>query len=127
MHPDPEIDLNGSGLLIAREPLDWKGRDSQPRRLQVNAFGFGGSNYVVQVEQAMDEADTILVSPGRGPGLDRETEGGSSTLQCVFFFRTEIDGRNCRMAVVSQSEEEALNVIERSASLPKPESLHPRR
>ena len=65
VHPDPEIDLEGSGLFIAPEPLDWKCRAGRPRRLQVNAFGFGGSNYVVQVEQAMDEADTILVSPGR--------------------------------------------------------------
>ena len=117
MHPDPEIGLEGSGLLIAPEPLDWKGRAGQPRRLQVNAFGFGGSNYVVQVEQAMDEADTILVSPGREPGLDREKGGGSPALQGVSFFRTEMDGRNCRMAVVAQSEEEALTVIERSASL----------
>ena len=122
-HPDPEIDLEGSGLLIAPEPLDWKCRNGQPRRFQVNAFGFGGSNYVVQVEQAMDEVDTVLVSPerengfGREPGLDREKGGGSSTLQGVSFFRTEIDGRNCRMAVVAQSEEEALTVIERSASL----------
>jgi len=44
-----------------------EGQDSQPRRLQVNAFGFGGSNYVVQVEQAMDEVDTILVSPAENP------------------------------------------------------------
>ena len=117
MHPDPEIDLEGSGLLIAPEPLDWKGRAGQPRRLQVNAFGFGGSNYVVQVEQAMDEVDTILVSPGREPGLYREKGDGSPSLQGVSFFRTEIDGRNCRMAVVAQSEEEALTVIERSASL----------
>jgi len=77
-HPDPEIDLEGSGLLIAPEPLDWKGRAGEPRRLEVNAFGFGGSNYVVQVEQAMDEVDTILVSPGREPGLDRERGGGPS-------------------------------------------------
>jgi len=117
MHPDPEIDLEGSGLLIAPEPINWKGRDSQPRRFQVNAFGFGGSNYVVQVEQAMDEVDTILVSPGREPGFDGEKVGGSPTLQGVFFFRTEIDSRKCRMAVVAQSGEEALTVIERSASL----------
>ena len=117
LHPDPEIGLDGSGLLIAPEPLDWKGRGSQPSRLQVNAFGFGGSNFVVQVEQAMGEVDTILVSPGREPGLDREKVGGSPTLQGVSFFRTEMDGRNCRMAVVAQSEEEALTVIERSASL----------
>jgi malonyl CoA-acyl carrier protein transacylase len=117
VHPDPEIDLEGSGLLIAREPLDWKVRDSRPRRLQVNAFGFGGSNYVVQVEQAMDEADTILVSAGREPALDREKGGGSPSLQGVSFFRTEMDGRTCRMAVVAQSEEEALTVIESSVSL----------
>jgi malonyl CoA-acyl carrier protein transacylase len=117
MHPDPEIDLDGSGLLIAPEPLDWKGRDGQPRRLQVNAFGFGGSNYVVQVEQAMDEVDTILVSPGREPGFNSDKGEGSPTLQGISFFRTEMDGRNCRMAVVAQSEEEALTVIERSASV----------
>jgi malonyl CoA-acyl carrier protein transacylase len=116
MHPDPEIDLEGSGLLITPEPIDWKGRDNQPRRLQVNAFGFGGSNYVVQVEQAMDEVGTILVSPGGEPDRDREKRGGSPTLRGLSFFRTEIDGRNCRMAVVAQSEEEALTVIERSAS-----------
>jgi malonyl CoA-acyl carrier protein transacylase len=63
MNPDPEIDLEGSGLLVAPEPLDWKRRADRPRRFQVNAFGFGGSNYVVQLEEAMNEADTILVSP----------------------------------------------------------------
>ncbi|MDZ7695706.1 MAG: SDR family oxidoreductase [Deltaproteobacteria bacterium] len=141
MHPDPEIDVEGSDLLIAPEPMDWKDRDSRPRRLQVDAFGFGGSNYVVQVEQAMDEWDTILVSPGREPSLDREKGGGSSDfgfrisdlkegrnssgeargglpeLQGLSFFRTEMDGGKCRMAVVAQSEEEALTVINNTASL----------
>jgi acyl transferase domain-containing protein len=116
-HPDPEIGLNGSGLLVAPEPLDWKGRNNQPRRFQVNAFGFGGSNYVVQVEQALDDVDTVLVSPGRGRGLAGEKGGGTPALQGVSFFRTEMGGRTFRMAVVSRSEEEALNVIERSASL----------
>jgi malonyl CoA-acyl carrier protein transacylase len=126
MHPDPEIDLEGSGLLISPEPLDWKCSAGEPRRLQVNAFGFGGSNYVVQVEQAMDEADTILVSPGREPGLDREKGGGSPTLEGVSFIRTEMDGRKCRMAIVAKSEEEALTVIERSASLAEPGIVSPR-
>ncbi len=125
-HPDPEIDLEGSGLLIAPEPLDWKGRDSEPRRFQVNAFGFGGSNYVVQVEQAMDEVDTILVSPGREPGLAGEKGGGTPTPQGVSFFRTEVGGHNYRMAVVAQSEEEALTVIERSASLAEAGTVSPK-
>ena len=117
MHPDPEIDLEGSGLLITPEPLDWKGRDGKPRRFQVNAFGFGGSNFVVQVEQAMDEVDTILVSTGREPGFNSDKGEGSPTLQGISFFRTEMDGCNCRMAVVAQSEEKALTVIEKSAYL----------
>ena len=62
-HPDPEINLEKSGLIISPEPLDWKSRTGEPRRFEVNAFGFGGSNYVVQVEQAMDEVDTVMVSP----------------------------------------------------------------
>jgi malonyl CoA-acyl carrier protein transacylase len=115
MHPDPEIDLKGSALLIAQEPLEWTSRNGRPRRLQVNAFGFGGSNYVVQVEQSMDEADTILVLPAGEPGLDREKGAVTPTLQGLSFFRTQTDGRKCRMAVVAQSEKEALTVIERSA------------
>jgi 3-oxoacyl-(acyl-carrier-protein) synthase len=126
VHPDPEIGLEGSGLFINPEPLDWKGRDRQPRRLQVNAFGFGGSNYVVQVEQAMDEADTILVSTGREPGFNSDKGGGSPTLQGISFFRTEINGRNCRMAIVAESEEEALTVIERSASIAEVEITSPK-
>ncbi|MFO7600153.1 MAG: type I polyketide synthase, partial [Candidatus Desulfacyla sp.] len=114
-HPDPEIDLKGSALLIAPEPMDWKSRNGRPRRLQVNAFGFGGSNYVVQVEQSMDEAGTILASTAGEPGLDREKGAGPRTPQGLSFFRTETDGLACRMAVVAQSQEEALTVIERSA------------
>ena len=111
LHPDPEIDLERSGLIIAPEPLHWECRNGRPRRLQVNAFGFGGSNYVVQVEQAMDAADTILVAPSQEKGL------GSPALQGVSFFKTEMDGHNWRMAVVAESEAEALTLIERSAPL----------
>jgi malonyl CoA-acyl carrier protein transacylase len=116
-HPDPEIDVEGSGLLIAKEPLDWKRRAGQARRLQVDAFGFGGSNYVVQVEQNMDEVDTILVSPGIESALNREQWGGAPELQGVFFFRTEIDDRYYRMSVIAQTEWDALVLIERSASI----------
>ena len=115
-HPDPEMGLEGSGLLVATEPFDWKGVAGEPRRLQVNAFGFGGSNYVVQVEQARDEADTVLVSPGRAPGLAVGEGGAPATLQGVSFFRTDLEGRNCRMAVVAESRAEALRVIEGSTA-----------
>jgi len=125
-HPDPEIDLDGPGLFIAREPFDWNGEARRPRRVQVNAFGFGGSNYVVHVEQALDEADTILVAPEKEPRLARERLVGSTAVQGVTFFRTMIGGRNYRMAVLAQSDKEALAVIERSASLAEGGSVSPK-
>jgi 3-oxoacyl-(acyl-carrier-protein) synthase/NAD(P)H-dependent flavin oxidoreductase YrpB (nitropropane dioxygenase family) len=36
---DPEIDLEGSSLLIAPEPLDWKCRAGKPRRLKSTLSG----------------------------------------------------------------------------------------
>ena len=135
-HPDPAINLKGSGLLIAPEPLDWECKGGRLRRLQVNAFGFGGSNYVVQVEQAMDEAGTVLMLPDHSTNLARnqaeatadspadpdsiseeEVKGGPSGLGGVSFFQTKVDGRNSRLAVVAASEQEALTVIERSRHL----------
>jgi malonyl CoA-acyl carrier protein transacylase len=124
-HPDPEMGLEGSGLFIAPEPLDWKTGAGEPRRLQVNAFGFGGSNYVVQMEQALDEADTIMVSPDRAPCLAGKKRD-SPAIQGVSFFRTEMDGRYCRMAVVAQSDEEARTTIERSAVLAEAGTASPK-
>ncbi|HSL99784.1 MAG TPA: SDR family NAD(P)-dependent oxidoreductase, partial [Candidatus Limnocylindria bacterium] len=59
----------------------------------------------------------ILVSTGREERPALETADGPAALQGVSFFRTEVAGRTCRMAVVTPSAEETLTVIERSASL----------
>ncbi len=116
-HPDPEMGLQGSGLLIPPEPLDWKSRDGEPRRFQVNAFGFGGSNYVVQVEQARDDVATIPAGPARAAGLGKENGSGAPAIEGISFLRTEMNNRYCRLAVVAQSDEEALTAIGKSAAL----------
>jgi malonyl CoA-acyl carrier protein transacylase len=115
-HPDQEMGLEGSGLIIAPEPFDWKADAGRPRRLQVNAFGFGGSNYVVQLEQSLDDMDTVMVSPYRTAGLAGEKGGSPSSINGISFFRTEMDGRTCRMAVVAHSNQEALTIIEQSTA-----------
>ncbi|MBE0603412.1 MAG: type I polyketide synthase, partial [Deltaproteobacteria bacterium] len=125
-HPDPEIALEGSGLLIAKEPLEWQRRNGLPRRLQVNAFGFGGSNYVVQVEQALDGEEPILVSTGGEARPSAETSDDPAPIQGVSFFRTEMSGRACRMAVVAPSAEDALTVVERSPALAEDEVASPK-
>jgi malonyl CoA-acyl carrier protein transacylase len=114
-HPDPEMGLDASGLFVSPQPLDWKRRNGQPRRFQVNAFGFGGSNYVVQLEEALNGEDIVLGWPGE----EAQTQNDPSAIQSISFFRTQVDGGNCRLAVVAPSEEEALAVIEKSAPLIK--------
>jgi 3-oxoacyl-(acyl-carrier-protein) synthase/NAD(P)H-dependent flavin oxidoreductase YrpB (nitropropane dioxygenase family) len=116
-HPDPEIDLEGAGFRIAPEPCDWQRRAGQPRRFQVNAFGFGGSNYVVQVEQALEGEDAVPLSAGREAGRVAETDDSLAAPQGVSFFRTALAGRTCLMAVVAPSAEEALTALERSVTL----------
>ena len=128
-NPDPEIALEGSGLLIAPEPLDWECRAGRLRRFQVNAFGFGGSNYVVQLEQSLDEAAAVLVFPDSRAGFARdkadgtvdlqeesnsagEVNGAPPELQGVSFFRSRRGGRDYRIAVVAESEKEAIEAIE---------------
>lgn len=63
--PDPEIALEQAGFRVAPEPLEWRQPAGRPRRLQVNAFGFGGVNYVVQLEQARNGQPGAALSPGR--------------------------------------------------------------
>ena len=118
-HPDPEINLEGSGFMVTPGPLDWKRRNGLPRRLEVNAFGFGGSNYVVQVEEAMEGSDTLLkAQPGtpdslRDPAEDRAKPPacGLSVPGDVQMFRAKMDNCNFRMAAVGQSKAQALSLI----------------
>jgi len=118
LHPDSEIDLEGKGFHVGREPADWPRRNGTPRRLQVNAFGFGGSNYVVQVEQYLNGEGTILVPPDTA-----EATAKPVAISGVSFFRTEVAGKTCRMAVVAPSDTESLTVIERTDLLQPARSL----
>jgi len=82
---------------------------------------------VVQVEQALEGEDTILISTGREARLSAETADVPAALQGVSFFGTEVAGRTCRVAVVAPSAEEALTVIERSASQAEAAVASPKR
>ena len=59
---DPEIDLEGKGFIVPTQPSDWPRPAHRPRRLMVNAFGFGGANFVVHLEEDLSDSAPILVS-----------------------------------------------------------------
>ncbi|MCE5333954.1 MAG: SDR family NAD(P)-dependent oxidoreductase, partial [Desulfobacteraceae bacterium] len=110
-NPDPAMDLDGSGLAIYPEPETWSLRNGDPRRVQVNAFGFGGSNYVVQLEQNLELEDPAVAA---GPPEVQPDKAPAGLHEGLWFFRTEIDGKPHRMAVQAKSETSALELIENS-------------
>jgi malonyl CoA-acyl carrier protein transacylase len=114
-NPDPDMGIEGSGLTIHPEPVEWRLRNGDPRRLQVNAFGFGGSNYVVQVEGAMEQEDTVLVSPREQ--ADQKMDSGESSPDGVHFFRSVIGDKPYRVSTVADSEAEAISRIQGVASV----------
>lgn len=120
---DPRIDLEGWGFHVPAQPLEWKPGGDGPRRVMVNAFGFGGANYVVHLEGHANGAGPV----GRGlpAGDDFHAASGAtlepftpglSGVQCVAWSR---GGRSCRVGVLADGEAEArakLDALERHLS-----------
>ncbi|WP_300465320.1 type I polyketide synthase [Desulfobacula sp.] len=53
LEPDPELDINNSAFYLNSESKPWVSTSSCPRRSGVSAFGFGGSNFHVVLEEYM--------------------------------------------------------------------------
>jgi acyl transferase domain-containing protein/NAD(P)H-dependent flavin oxidoreductase YrpB (nitropropane dioxygenase family)/NAD(P)-dependent dehydrogenase (short-subunit alcohol dehydrogenase family)/acyl carrier protein len=109
-NPDPQIDLEGWGFHVPMQPIDWPRPSHRPRRLMANSFGFGGSNYVVQLEESMDGVAAVTVSlPNASQGNKgvASSEEGLAEIEGVSLFRTHISGRPLRVAVVTADPLEA--------------------
>ncbi|MFH1112944.1 MAG: SDR family NAD(P)-dependent oxidoreductase [Pseudomonadota bacterium] len=50
-HPNPCIQWETSPLNLLTEPLPWESPQGRPRRAAVSAFGFGGTNFHVLVQE----------------------------------------------------------------------------
>ncbi|HSO71574.1 MAG TPA: beta-ketoacyl synthase N-terminal-like domain-containing protein, partial [Thermodesulfobacteriota bacterium] len=109
--PDPDMELNGSGLMVDTEPADWKPIQGLPRHLQVNSFGFGGSNYVMHLEESREGQDIVLVSPPQEAASDSASGLSEVRPEGVFCGRPEVAGQVYRLAVVADSELEARSQI----------------
>ena len=119
-NPDPAMQLDGSGMRILTEPAEWRSRDGKPRRLQVNAFGFGGSNYVVQVEEALDGSDYVMPDLATLKASINKKGSNVPLPSGVQFFTTEIKGRKHRLAVVADTQQDARSLISSLEPLTKP-------
>ena len=116
--PDADIDMERWGFQVNPQPEAWPKPGDQPRRLQINAFGFGGANFVVHVEESLNGTGVVLVSePPRSPAGPevREEPAPSALLEGVSFLRTRISDLPHRLGVVAEDDNAAR---EKLAALP---------
>jgi acyl transferase domain-containing protein/NAD(P)-dependent dehydrogenase (short-subunit alcohol dehydrogenase family)/acyl carrier protein len=124
--PDPKIDLEGGGFHVPLEPAEWPRPQDRPRRLQVNAFGFGGANYVVHLEECRETSGRVMISapapetPGSPQLPDQE---GDVSLEGVSFLVAPMAGQRCRLGVVAPNDAEARARVEALGPLDQGEPL----
>jgi malonyl CoA-acyl carrier protein transacylase len=116
--PDPQIDLEAAGFHVPGQPVEWPRPLGRPRRVQVNAFGFGGANYVAQLEECRDASGRVMTSGvlSEIPEPHEEPEARAS-VQGVSFFVTPMAGRPYRLGVVAPSETESRAKVQTLASV----------
>ena len=108
--PDPQIDLESWGFKVPALPEDWPRPQDHPRRLMVNAFGFGGANYVVHLEENQDGEAPVLVSlpEPAAPGEAAPPEDKAPPrVNGVSFFQARTGNQTLRLAVLADTEQEA--------------------
>ena len=122
---DPEISLEARGFYLPTQPMDWSRPANRPRRLMVNAFGFGGANFVVHLEEALIDSAPVLVSLPEYS--ESEKKDDRSGLTGVSFFRTNLGGSQCRLGVVAPDDEAAQKKIATLTPLKSPLSTNSQR
>lgn len=132
--PNPNLDLEHSPFYLNSEPRPWIHGNAHPRRASVSAFGFGGTNYHVALEQYVGDrrprrrramgselvvlsADdpTALVTRCRALVEEDLPEGSLAAVA----YRTQMawDGSGrARLAVVATDEEDLQTKLERTVN-----------
>lgn len=134
--PNPHIDFAGAGIEVVSEARPWPDCAGRPRRAGVSAFGIGGTNVHVVLEQAPPRPSTsgepplpeILPLSARTPAslragmlalvvaLEKGAQDGSLPLRDVAF--TLQHGRamlGCRHAVVARTTAQAIDALREAA------------
>ncbi len=110
-NPDPAIDLERFGFHVPGQPMEWPLPPDGIRRTMVNAFGFGGSNYVIQLEGSRNGASSArLALPSPTAGDDDEVlpeDDGPPAPNGFFPFRICHDDQWLRLGVAAGTLGEA--------------------
>ena len=124
--PNPNFDLKNSPFLVEGKRTEWK--SDGPRRAGVSAFGVGGTNAHVVLEQAPERRalpsrrpDQLLVLSARSPAaLDQATDNLAAHLKshpdldlADVAWTLQVGRRpfDCRRAVVAANATEAVSLL----------------
>lgn len=125
--PNPNFDFENSPFRVNAEKSEWKS-DNAPRRAGVSAFGVGGTNAHVVIEQAPERRSApssrskhlLVLSARSAAGLDQATDNlaahlkANADLNLADVAWTLQVGRrafDCRRTVVAGSTAEAIEAL----------------
>lgn len=77
---DNPIDVEGTALFVNTECRPWFSNNKQPRRAGVSAFGFGGTNYHITVEEYTGKNKVKKVAPFTIIPLSGDTVSETKTI-----------------------------------------------
>lgn len=87
---NPQLKLEGTPFYILTEKKQWTQVASHPRRANVSAFGFGGANYHIALEEFRPEFIKKNYAFSRTADLSKESQkyvhiGDSIPMEVIFF------------------------------------------
>jgi len=112
--PDPEIGLERAGFRVLRQAESWPGPKAHPRRMQVNAFGFGGACVVVHLEADPDQPDLAYVPSGNA---------ALAAPARASFHTARLEGREYRVGLARDTAAGLARLREQAARGLDPEAL----
>lgn len=134
---EPAADLVPSALLLHRENWPWLPADERPRLAGINAFGLGGTNCHLVVEEGparpvkvSEGPHTLVLSAKTAPALDElaaryarflETVSDRELAAICFTAATGRSHFAYRLAVHGHSAAELRRQLDTGASVPSPE------
>lgn len=106
VNSDSSFDIEAAGFRVLQKAEPWPMRNGRSRRMQVNAFGFGGACLVVQVEAPAGVPDIPCKLPESQESPKRPG---------VSFLTASVDGSECRLGLVG-SPSGVVDLIRTSAA-----------
>jgi len=95
----------------------------------VNAFGFGGANYVALLESCRNGSDSVMAARTSAAEQDKGanlTDDGPVEIEGVSLFETNIDGRPFRLGVLAKDDQEAMTKVLTMEPIKDPAGLSPK-